>query len=211
MGLRTDEFIARANEILDKAPSFLGISFISYQKMTEIIDRLQAAIPEDVRDAGNILKRREDIIESAKYEAERIKNEALNERSRILSESELLRAVQQEGAVIREKLINECEEIKNKAYSDADSIRLQVSEEARRMQEGADSYAEQVLLKLEDNINKLNEMLEMQRTGIQKKQIPVGKILTGTTIAPIKAEENGNSKISPMNGILNTKTVQHSI
>jgi len=171
MVLRTDGFIARANEMVEHAFSFGGFVLLKQQDMFAMIDRIDGAIPEDVKEAERVLKRRDDIIANAKHEAERIVNDALNEKNRILSESELLRAVQQEGAVIREKLINECEEIKNKAYSDAEGIRMQVSEESRRMKDGIDNYAEQVLARLEENLETLSASLEQQKAVVKNGQM----------------------------------------
>ena len=161
--LRIEDCIARTNEIIDNAHGFGGWIFLKQEDMFFQIDRIKGALPQDIIDAGNILRRKEDIIEHAKYEAERIKSDAIAEKNRILDESELLRAVKEEVAVVREQLIAECEEIKNKAYSDADNIKMQASEEARRLKDGIDRYAEEVLNTLETN-------LAQQQTTVQNGQ-----------------------------------------
>ena len=153
MALRTDEFIQRANNMINSAHGFAGWILLKERPIIDLLDRLNGAIPEDIKEAERILRRREDIINAANYDAERIRNDALNEKNRILSDSELLRAVQEEAAVVREKLIAECEEIKDKAYSDAENIKIQASEEARRMREGAEAYVEQILANLDENLN----------------------------------------------------------
>lgn len=161
--LRIEDCIAQTNEIIDKAHGFAGWIFLKQDDISFQIDRIKGALPQDIIDAGNILRRKEDIIEHAKYEAERIKNDAIAERNRILDGSELLRAVNEEAAIVREKLITECEEIKNKAETEADNIKMQASEEARRLKEGIDRYAEDVLNTLEAN-------LSQQQTTIQNGQ-----------------------------------------
>ena len=161
--LRIEDCIARTNEIIDKAHGFAGWIFLKQDDIFCQIDRIKGALPQDIIDAGNILRRKEDIIEHAKYEAERIKNEAIAERNRILDGSELLRAVNEEAAIVREKLIAECEEIKSKAYTEAENIKMQAAEEARRLKEGIDRYAEDVLRALETN-------LVQQQTTIQNGQ-----------------------------------------
>ena len=117
------------------------------------------------------MRRKEDIIEHAKYEAERIRNDALNEKNRILSDSELLRAVQEEASIVREKLIAECEEIKNRAYSDAENIKIQASEEARRLKEGAEKYVEDVLANLENSLNQHQTIVQNGQRYMEQRKM----------------------------------------
>ena len=171
--LRTEACIARVNEIIEKAWSFAGWCIIREDAIVAQIDRIQGSLPQDINDASNILRRKEDIIEHARYEAERIKNDAINEKNRILSESELLRAVQEEAAIVREKLITECEEIKNKAYSDAENIKMQASEEARRMREGAERYAEEVLANLEANLTQHQTIVQNGQRYMEQRKMEI--------------------------------------
>ena len=153
MALRTDDFIQRANNVINSAHGFAGWILLKERLVIDWLDRFNGAIPEDIKEAERILRRRDDIINTANYDAERIRNEALNEKNRILSDSELLRAVQEEASVVREKLIAECEEIKDKAYAAAENIKIQAAEDARRMREGAEAYVEQMLSSLDENLN----------------------------------------------------------
>ena len=184
MALRTDEFIQRANSMIVNAFSFAGFVILKEDKITAILDRINGAIPEDVKEAERILRRREDIITNANYEAERIKNDALNEKNRILSESELIRAVEEEVAVIREKLIAECEEIKNKAYSDAENIKIQASEEARRMREGAETYVEQMLANLESGLNQQLAVVQNGQRYMEQRKMEIQRSMGNEQPAP---------------------------
>lgn len=173
MALRTDEFIKRANDMIDTAISFAGFIILKRDHIEDLIDRIDGAIPEDIKEATRILRRKDDIIADAKYNAERIINDAMNEKNKILSESELLSAVQEEAAIIREKLISECEEIKNKAYADAENIRYQVSEEARRIREGAENYAEQILSNINANIEQHQAIVKNGLEYIEQRKMNV--------------------------------------
>ena len=171
--LRTEECIARANDVIEKAWSFAGWKIIREEAIVSQIDRIQGSLPQDINDASNILRRKEDIIEHAKYEAERIRNDALNEKNRILSDSELLRAVQEEASIVREKLIAECEEIKNRAYSDAENIKIQASEEARRLKEGAEKYVEDVLANLENSLNQHQTIVQNGQRYMEQRKMEI--------------------------------------
>lgn len=171
--LRVEDCIARTNEIIDKAHGFAGWIFLKQQDMSYQMDRIIGALPQDIKDAGNILRRKDEIIQHANYEAERIRNEAMAERNRILDESELLRAVKEEVAIVREKLIAECEEIKNKAYTDADNIKMQATEEAKRLKEGAEKYAEDVLANLESNLHQHQTIVQNGQRYMEQRKMEI--------------------------------------
>ena len=171
--LRIEDCIAQTNEIIDKAHGFAGWIFLKQDDIFFQIDRIKGALPQDIIDAGNILRRKEDIIEHAKYEAERIKNDAIAERNRILDGSELLRAVNEEAAVVREKLIAECEEIKSKAYADAENIKMQASEEARRLKDGIDKYAQEVLNTLEVNLAQQQTTIKNGQRYLEQRKMEI--------------------------------------
>lgn len=171
--LRIEDCIAQTNEIIDRAHGFGGWIFLKQDDISFQIDRIKGALPQDILDASNILRRKEDIIEHAKYEAERIKKDAIAEKNRILDSSELLRAVNEEVAVIRERIITECEEIKNKAYTDADNIKMQATEEARRLKEGIDRYAEDVLNTLETNLSQQQTTIQNGQRYLEQRKMEV--------------------------------------
>ena len=171
--LRVEECIDRLNDIIEHSIDFFGRAIIKKEVLIEQIDRMIGALPEDINEASRILRRRQDIIDNANYEADRIKNDAMNEKNRILSESELLRAVQEEAAIVREKLISECEEIKNRAYNDAENIKIQAAEEARRMREGIDKYAEEVLNTLETNLAQQQATVQNGQRYLEQRKVEI--------------------------------------
>ena len=116
--LRIKELLGRANLILDKGFHFLpGFVMVKSSEMEALLDRIDASIPEDIKEAESILRRREEIQIEAQQRAERIIMDARNEAEKILSESELLNQVQREAEKIKDpvekqkyydKLIKDC-------------------------------------------------------------------------------------------------------
>ena len=58
------------------------------------------------------------------------------------------------------RIIQECENIKMKAVGEAESIRLASSEEALKMKDGAQAYAQQILVKIEQDLNNLFQFVK---------------------------------------------------
>ena len=101
------------------------------------------------------------------------------EANRLLSESDLLRAVQREAEKIKEQVISECDEIKRKSYEDAEALRNQAIDEALRTKDGASVYAEQVLVSLEQNLNQLQEIVKNGQLQLERRRAESDAQLAG--------------------------------
>lgn len=169
--LRIKELLGKANFLLENGLHILaGFVVIRSAEMEALLDRIDASIPEDIKEAELILRRRDEIFTEAQNRAERIINDSQNEAARVLSESELLRAVQQEASKIREQVINDCDEIKNQASKEAEEIKLQALQEAAKIKEGAENYAEQILNNLDVDLNQLQQIVRNGQTYLEKQK-----------------------------------------
>ena len=159
--LRVTHLIDEADELLDnKFHVGSYCLFMNTDDIQDILSKIRAILPEVIKTAEMILKRRDDIYMEAQSRAERIVSEAQNTAANILSESELIRAVREKAAKIQEQVKESCEEMKNKATEEAETIRRQAYQEASETKEGAQSYAEEVLTNLERNIDHIHRMVK---------------------------------------------------
>ena len=69
------------------------------------------------------------------------------------------------------KIVEECEEIKRQANETAESIVNRAVDEAVRVKEGADVYAEDLLANLEQNFLELQKQVKSYQIIIEKKRI----------------------------------------
>ena len=158
-------------ETLDKGfPLLNNLSIVKKDNVVNILDNLYAALPDGVKEANALLRRRDELQYEAQQRAEKIVADAQAEANRLLSESDLLRAVQREAEKIKEQVIADCEDIKRKALEEADSVRNQAMDEALRMKDGASVYAEQILVSLEQNINQLHEIVKDNQIQLERKR-----------------------------------------
>ena len=167
--LRINELLEKANFLLDKGFHIgPGYVVIKSSPMEALLDRIDASIPEDIKEAEIILRRRDEIVTEAQNRADRIIADSQNEASRVLSESELLRAVQIEAQKIRDQVIEDCEAVKRKALDDADNVRVQAADEAMKIREGAENYAERVLGNLENDLVQLQQVVQNGQNYLEK-------------------------------------------
>ena len=143
------------------------------------MDRLYAALPDEIKEARALLRRKEELQYDAQQKAEKIIADAQGEANRLLSESDILRAVQKEAEKIKEQVINDCEEIKRKAIDEAESIRSQATDEAIRTKDGASVYAEQLLANLEQNLAQMQEIVKNGQVTLEKRRMEAEDLVRG--------------------------------
>lgn len=159
-------------EALDnKGFPLLGFSVVKKDTVTNILDKLYAALPDEIKEARALLRRKDEMQYEAQQRAEKVVADAQAEANRLLSESDLLKAVQREAEKIKEQVITDCEEIKRKAMDEAENVRIQASDEATRIKDGANIYAEQVLTNLEQNLGQLQEIVKNGQLQLERRRI----------------------------------------
>ena len=149
----------------------LGFSIVRKDTVTNILDKLYAALPDEIKEARALLRRKDELQYEAQQRAEKIVADAQAEANRLLSESDLLRAVQREAEKIKEQVITDCEEIKRKAMDEAENVRIQANDEATRIKDGATVYAEQVLTNLEQNLGQLQEVVKNGQLQLERRRV----------------------------------------
>ena len=173
--LRIKELLGRANSILDNGFHLLpGFVMVKSSEMEAILDRIDASIPEDIKEAESILRRREEIQIEAQQRAERVIAEARNEAEKILSESELLSQVQREAERIKEQVLAECQQLRDNTIEEAKRIKIQAEDEAHHIKEGAENYAEQVLNNIEGDLTQLQTIVKNGQLYLEKLKTSAG-------------------------------------
>ena len=159
-------------EALDKGLPLLGsVSIVKKDAVTNILDKLYAALPDEIKEARALLRRKDELQYEAQQRAEKVISDAQAEANRLLSESDLLRAVQREAEKIKEQVISDCEDIKRKALDEAESVRNQAIDEATRIKDGATVYAEQVLASIEQNLGQLQEVVKNGQLQMERRRV----------------------------------------
>ena len=159
-------------EALDKGFSPFGYySVVKKDTVMDLLDRLYAALPDEIKEARALLRRKEELQYEAQQKAEKIIADAQSEANRLLSENDLLRAVQKEAEKIKEQVIDDCEEIKRKAADEADIIRTQALDEAARIKDGSSAMSEQILAALEQNLAQMQEIVKNGQVALEKRRM----------------------------------------
>ena len=170
-------------DALDKGFSPFGYySVVKKDTVMDLLDKLYAALPDEIKEARALLRRKEELQYEAQQKAEKIIANAQGEANRLLSESEVLRSVKKEAEKIKEQVINECSEIKRKATEEADAIRSQAADEAIRIQDGSSAMAEQILAGLEQNLAQMQEIVKNGQVALEKRRMESEEVMRSSYI-----------------------------
>ncbi len=141
--------IDRIEEIVDngRAVPLSHNKMVDPDKVYEIIDEIRAQFPDELKQARWIVKERQEMLEEAEKEANRILEEARERAQQLASEQEVVRLAEQQAA-----------DIMDRAKQQEREIRL-----------GAEDYADEMLANLEVNLGKLLTAVQRGRDRLQGK------------------------------------------
>ncbi len=123
---------------------------VDKEKLSDLLDQLRVALPEELKEARWIVKEREEMLAAAKHEAERILGEAHERQTALVVEHDL--TAQAELA---------SEDIIDDARAEEHEIRL-----------GAETYADEILSTFETNLSKFIAAIQRGRERLQRPDEP---------------------------------------
>ncbi|MGL5940038.1 MAG: hypothetical protein ACRC2S_06560 [Waterburya sp.] len=135
--------------------------------LLEQLNQIKANLPVELITASEILNRRQEIISEAESYAYLIVESAEKKALEIVQESAIVRQAELDGAKIRLKVEQECEQLKQATKNEIEQWRHSAIAECQVIQKEADLYADSVLGDLEQ---KLQDMLTVVQNGRQQLQ-----------------------------------------
>ncbi len=139
------EFLVERLEryILEESPKFLGNRAVNDDEVRSQLKQLREAIPEEVRQAREIVSQRDAVLEEARQEATLILTKAREEASELAAEHRLVHEARHQARIILRK-----------AEQDAGSLRSDANE-----------YVFDALSQLQGELTRLMHVVE---NGLQK-------------------------------------------
>jgi hypothetical protein len=124
--------------VLDKLEGYVhegtwlpaGYRILSQERLVELIEKVRSSLPEEVGRAKIIAQGHERMMRAAQEKAEAIVTEASSKQDELIDQNEIV----------------------NRARTTAEIILNEAEEKARKIREGADGYAAQVLGEMESRL-----------------------------------------------------------
>ncbi len=137
---------------------------INPRDLQDLVAQLRNVLPSDINEALQIIRYRDTLVSQAQAEAARIRAEAEQSSLQRVSEAQVVKDAQAAA-----------ETVKREAEQDRQDILAEAEKQAAAKVEGADSYATEVLTRLEQE---LSALLTTARRGIDS--LKEGRVLDET-------------------------------
>ncbi len=111
---------------------FVHYSVLHEDRMLDLIEELEATLPEEFKQAQEVVAERDKVLAAARQEADELINQARLQARALLADNELFKQAQVE----------------------AERVRHDLAVEIAKTQAGADRYAEEVLSDLEAKVSR---------------------------------------------------------
>ncbi len=153
-------------------------TLVSEDELLDQLDVVRVNLPAAVQESVQIVQQREEILMEAEQYAQEIITAAEKQAAAILNEMSIIRQAEAQAAQVRAQTNQECEmlrsqtlaeieQLQTQARQEWEEMRVRTMNEAKTIQEDADTYADQVLENME---RQFMEMLHVLRNGRQKIQ-----------------------------------------
>jgi hypothetical protein len=136
---------------------------IDRRRLLDLVDQLRAAVPADLREAQEIIKRRDEVLAQADEEAAMRLARADEEVDRRVAESEVAKAAEVRAQAIIADAQRQVEGMMEEARRQAEVRSSEGAKLASEQMDEADRYAMEMLRKLEQQ---LDAFMSSVRTGI---------------------------------------------
>ncbi|MBI3952959.1 MAG: hypothetical protein HY330_00425 [Chloroflexi bacterium] len=155
-------------ELIDRAEALVGAStkvplaqkrMINTEDMLDLIDQMRAAVPQDIKEAAQVLQKRDSVVNQALMQAKAILGAAEEEARIKVRESSITKDAESHGG-----------QITAEAERKAANIVAMAEKQAQSRRQDADKYALQVLRDLDARLGTALEEVEGGMNLLEKGQ-----------------------------------------
>ena len=162
-----------------RVPGFRRRALVDIDRLMKLGGELRNSVPVSIREAEEVIKQKDSILNQTNMEAHRIKESATNEAMVLTSaakreheakvdQSEILKSAGERAEKIKDDAMKERHHIIQAAKKKAYLVIERAESAAKIRKEGADQYSKEVLFSLEDQVASL---LSQVRKGIDVLKI----------------------------------------
>lgn len=179
-GIDIQQELNRIEEILFESfhIPFTQRTLVDEEALLAQLDLIRESLPNAFEEAEKIVRQRDEILLAAEEYAQEIMETAERRADQLLDEMGIIQQAELEASQIRQLVQTECETIQEQTLAEIERMRLQAQQELEQMrqlalvecediQNGADDYADAVLINIEQQ---LSDMLRVIRNGRQQLQ-----------------------------------------
>lgn len=166
---------------------------VNTEEVAMQIAKIRASLPQEVKQAANVTRESEQIVRSAREDADGLLKTARDEATGIVADAhKQAELILEQARIEQTRLLSENEVLKL-AKLQAEELKTQSERSATETKRGADDYAYKVLSHLENVLAKANRAIEsgkIELDSTRKEAKPVG-------LVAIDARDRGRTPTNP--------------
>ncbi|MEM7794104.1 MAG: ATP synthase F0 subunit B [Cyanobacteria bacterium P01_C01_bin.118] len=159
----------------------MGRTMINEDDLLDQLDAVRLNLPSAFQDAQKLLEQRNEILGEAERYAQDIVTTAEKQAAAILNETVILRQaeqqaqqlrlqVEQECAALRSQTMLEIQQLQTQTKQECDDMRKSAISECHAIQTDADTYADQVLQRMETQFSEMLGVISNGRQQLYERQ-----------------------------------------
>jgi len=160
-----------------------GRTLVDEEKLLEQLDFIRISLPSVFQEAVEILEHKEEILLEAEEYGQQVVEVAQAKRAQILAESDIIRQAEREAEQLRRRMQQECEGMIQETRSEIERQRRTCQQEleemrqtaitqAQEIEDGADTYADNVLENIEQDLKEMLRIITNGRQQLRGDQAP---------------------------------------
>lgn len=173
----------------------MGRTMINEDDLLDQLDAVRLNLPSAFQEAQQMLAQRHEILSEAEQYAQNIVTTAEKQAAAILNETPILRQaeqqaqqlrlqVEQECAALRSQTMMEMEQIQAQTKQECDELRKNAIAECHAIQTDADTYADQVLQRMETQFSEMLGVISNGRQQLYDRQQRARQAAPGSDVGP---------------------------
>jgi cell division septum initiation protein DivIVA len=166
---RLEEMVAEGRRM----PIGAGV-VVDRRRLLDLVDQMRAALPNEIREAGDVLQRRDEVLERAEEEAKIKLRRAQEQVDDILENESIVRAAQARA----DMLVREAEARGDRMLLDTETqarARLAEAEKlAGEQMDEADRYATEMLRRLHDQLRAFTSNVSTALESLETRPVEAG-------------------------------------
>lgn len=132
------------------------------------IEKIRASMPKEVKEAANVSKESERILEQSRQEASALEEEAKTKATRLVDDAKAEVQRMLEQARLKQESMVADHEVLKIAKAQSEEIRRAADHESREFRRQIDDYAMDVTMRLEKEVGKVLGSLERTRNQLEQ-------------------------------------------
>lgn len=180
---KVSELLDMLYEMIDDARGgFNGTCKIDRDKALDILDEVKRTYPVEVDEAQRLVATRNEYLDKAQKEADRMRKQAEEQARQMIDEDEIQARVKAKATEILHETETRCNEMMQSAEDHANEVTQQAEQRAAELKRVANAYCEDALKRAEEALNEAKaevhaclekfQVLASEQSKAQPKKAP---------------------------------------